>query len=56
MYYANCTLHDAQKNYITTEKELLAIVFAFDKFQPYLMISKVIIYTNHSAIKYLLAK
>lgn len=43
-------------NYATTEKELLAVVFAFDKFRSYLMGTKVIVYTDHSAIKYLLEK
>ena len=35
IYYASQTLNDVQLNYATTEKELLAIVFAFDKFKPY---------------------
>ncbi|KAJ4724585.1 Transposon Ty3-I Gag-Pol polyprotein [Melia azedarach] len=56
IYYASKTLTDAQLNYATTEKELLAVVFAFDKFRSYLIGSKVIVYTDHSAIKYLLAK
>jgi len=55
-YYANRTLTDAQVNYATIEKELLAVVFAFDKFRPYLIDSKVIVFTDHSAIKYLLEK
>ncbi|XP_022851119.1 uncharacterized protein LOC111372922 [Olea europaea var. sylvestris] len=56
IYYASRTLNDAQLNYATTEKELLAIVFAFDKFRPYLIGNKVIVYTDHSAIKYLIIK
>ncbi|GJR74269.1 reverse transcriptase domain-containing protein [Tanacetum coccineum] len=47
---------DAQAHYTTTEKELLAVVYAFEKFWPYLVLSKTIVYTDHSAIKYLLAK
>ena len=47
---------DVQLNYTTTEKEMLAVVFAVDKFRAYLLGSKVIIYTDHSAIRYLLAK
>ena len=43
-------------NYTTTEKELLAIVFALDKFRSYLVGSKVIVFTDHAAIKYLLTK
>jgi hypothetical protein len=38
------------------EKELLAVVFAFEKFRSYIVNSKVIVYTDHTAIKYLLAK
>ncbi|XP_073039013.1 uncharacterized protein [Primulina eburnea] len=56
IYYASKTLNDAQLNYATTEKELLAIVFAFEKFHSYLVLSKVIVYTDHSTLKYLLAK
>ncbi|XP_062103746.1 uncharacterized protein LOC133814852 [Humulus lupulus] len=56
IYYASRTLNDAQLNYATTEKELLALVFAFDKFRPYLIGNKVIVYTDHSAIKYLITK
>ena len=56
IYYASRTLNDAQLNYTTTEKELLAIVFAFDKFRPYLIGNKVIMFTYHSAIKYLMTK
>ena len=56
IYYSSKTLNDAQINYMTTEKELLAVVFAFDKFRSYLIGTKVIIYTDHSAIKHLIAK
>ena len=56
IYYARRTLNDAQLNYATTEKELLAIVFAFDKFRPYLIGNKVVVHTDHSAIKYLMTK
>ncbi|XP_078166211.1 uncharacterized protein LOC144560859 [Carex rostrata] len=56
IYYASKVLDEAQANYATTEKELLAIVFAIDKFRSYLVGSKVIVYTDHAAIKYLLTK
>ena len=56
IYYASRTLNDAQLNYATTEKELLAIVFAFDKFRPYLIGNKVVVHTDHSAIMYLMTK
>ncbi|WVZ48669.1 hypothetical protein U9M48_000088, partial [Paspalum notatum var. saurae] len=56
IYYASKTLNEAQVNYATTEKELLAVVFAFEKFRSYIVNSKVIVYTDHAAIKYLLTK
>ena len=56
IYYASKVLNDAQVNYATTEKEMLAIVYALEKFRSYLVGSKVIIYTDHAAIKYLLNK
>jgi hypothetical protein len=49
-------LSGLQLNYATTEKELLAVVFAIDKFKSYLVVAKVIIYTGHAALKYLLIK
>ncbi|KAL1212285.1 putative mitochondrial protein [Cardamine amara subsp. amara] len=56
IYYARRTMDDAQCRYDTTEKELLAIVFAFEKFRSYLVGSKVIVPTDHAALKYLLTK
>ncbi|GKA06324.1 reverse transcriptase domain-containing protein [Tanacetum coccineum] len=56
IHFASKTMTDAQAHYTTTEKELLAVVYAFEKFRPYLVLSKTIVYTDHSALKYLLAK
>ena len=56
IYYASRTLNDAQLNYSTTEKELLAVVFALDKFRSYLIGTKVIVYSDHAALRYLLTK
>ncbi|XP_021985186.1 uncharacterized protein LOC110881135 [Helianthus annuus] len=56
IYYASKTLNDAQENYTTTEKELLAVVFAFDKFRSYLVLSKTVVFTYHSALRYLFQK
>ncbi|XP_070041451.1 uncharacterized protein [Nicotiana tomentosiformis] len=56
IYYASRTLSGAQLNYTVTEKEILDVVFAFDKFKSYLIGSKVIVYTDHSALRYLIAK
>nr|CAN79731.1 hypothetical protein VITISV_034269 [Vitis vinifera] len=56
IYYASKTLNEAQRNYTTTEKELLVVVFALDKFCAYLVGSFIIVFTDHSALKYLLTK
>ena len=56
IYYASKTFNEAQENYSTTEKEMLAIVFACEKFRPYILGSHVVIHTDHAAIKYLMAK
>ncbi|KAI3743725.1 hypothetical protein L1987_56790 [Smallanthus sonchifolius] len=56
IYYASKTLSEAQLNYTTTGKEFLAVVYALDKFRSYLWGSKVIIYTDHSAVRYLMEK
>ena len=56
IYYASRTLNDTQQNYTTIEKELLVVVFSFEKFRSYLLLSKVIVYTDHAALKYLMAK
>ena len=56
IYYASRTLNDAQLNYSTTEKELLAVIFALDKFRSYLIGTKVIIFTDHAALRYLLTE
>ena len=54
--YASKTLTGPQLNYATTKKELLVIVFAIDKFRSYLVGAKIIVYTNHAALKYMLTK
>ena len=56
VYYASKTLNEAQRNYTTIEKELLAMVYALDKFHTYLVGSDISIFTDHSALKYLLTK
>src|ERR1043165_7103376 len=56
IHYASKTHDSAQKNYATTEKEFLAVVFACDKFRLYIVDSKVIIHTDHATIKYLMQK
>nr|GEY76963.1 reverse transcriptase domain-containing protein [Tanacetum cinerariifolium] len=49
-------MNQAEANYTTTEKEMLAVVYAFKKFRSYLIMNKSIVYTDHSALKYLFAK
>ena len=56
IYYASRTLNDAQRNYSTIEKEFLAIVFTLEKFRSYLLGTKVIVYSDHAAICYLMMK
>ncbi|XP_021986593.1 uncharacterized protein LOC110883035 [Helianthus annuus] len=56
IYYASKTLSDAQLNYTTTEKELFAVVYALDKFRSYICGSKVIVYSDHSVVRYLMEK
>lgn len=56
IYYARRTVHVTQLNYATTEKELLDVVYAIDKFRSYLVRAKIIVYTDHAAIRYLLSK
>ncbi|GJR71165.1 reverse transcriptase domain-containing protein [Tanacetum coccineum] len=56
IHYASKTMTEAQIHYTTTEKEMFAFVYAFEKFQPYLVLSKSIVYMDHSALKYLINK
>ena len=56
IYYARKTFNEAQENYSTREKEMLAMVFACEKFKAYILGSHIIIHTDHAAIKYLMAK
>nr|GEV19626.1 DNA-directed DNA polymerase [Tanacetum cinerariifolium] len=56
IHYASKTMTEVESNYTTTEKELLAMVYAFEKFRSYLILNKSIVYTNHSALKYLFVK
>nr|GEV42191.1 reverse transcriptase domain-containing protein [Tanacetum cinerariifolium] len=56
IHYASKIMTEAQIHYTTMEKEMLAVVYAFEKFRPYLVLAKTIVYTDHSALKYLLNK
>ncbi|GJR55799.1 reverse transcriptase domain-containing protein [Tanacetum coccineum] len=56
IHYASKTMNEAESHYTTTEKEMLAMVYAFEKFRSYLILNKSIVYTDHSALKYLFAK
>ena len=51
IYYASKTSNSAQLNYSTTEKELLVVVFPFDKFRSYLVGSPVVVFSYHVALK-----
>lgn len=56
IYHARETLTPAEENYTTTKKELLVVVFVFDNFRPYLSLSKVIVYIDHSPLRFLPTK
>nr|GFC91716.1 reverse transcriptase domain-containing protein [Tanacetum cinerariifolium] len=56
IHYASKTMNQAKMNYTTTEKEMFAVVYAFEKFCSYLIMNKSIVYTDHSALKYLFTK
>nr|GEZ53864.1 hypothetical protein [Tanacetum cinerariifolium] len=56
IHYASKTINQAETNYTTTKKEMLVVVYAFEKFRSYLIMNRSIVYTDHSALKYLFAK
>nr|GEX59664.1 reverse transcriptase domain-containing protein [Tanacetum cinerariifolium] len=56
IHYASKTMNQAKTNYTTTEKEMLAVVYAFEKFRSYLIMNKSIVYTDHSALKLVYGK
>nr|GEY95843.1 reverse transcriptase domain-containing protein [Tanacetum cinerariifolium] len=56
IHYASKTMTEAESRYTTTEKEMLVVVYAFEKFRSYLILNKSIVYTDHSALKYLFQK
>ncbi|GJT99332.1 reverse transcriptase domain-containing protein [Tanacetum coccineum] len=56
IYFASKTLNPSQQKYTVTEKELMAVVFSFDKFRSCLILSKTIVHTDHSALKHLFKK
>nr|GEW18274.1 reverse transcriptase domain-containing protein [Tanacetum cinerariifolium] len=56
IHYAGKTMTEAESNYTTTKKEMLAVVYVFEKFWSYLIMNKSIMYTDHSTLKHLFAK
>nr|GFC90437.1 reverse transcriptase domain-containing protein [Tanacetum cinerariifolium] len=56
IHYASKTMTEAETNYTTTKKEMLEVVYAFEKFRSYLIMNKSIVYTDHSALMCLFAK
>nr|GEZ13185.1 reverse transcriptase domain-containing protein [Tanacetum cinerariifolium] len=56
IHYASKTMNQAETNYTTSEKEMLAVVYAFEKFCSYRIMNRSIVYTDHSSLKYLFAK
>ncbi|GJT35999.1 reverse transcriptase domain-containing protein [Tanacetum coccineum] len=56
IHYDSKTMNEVESYYTTTKKEMLAVVYAFEKFRSYLILNKSVVYTDHSALKYLFAK
>nr|GEZ26014.1 DNA-directed DNA polymerase [Tanacetum cinerariifolium] len=56
IHYSSKTMTEAESHYTMTEKEMFAVVYTFEKFWSYLIMNKIIVYTDHSALKYLFAK
>ena len=56
IHYVSKTLDSTQMNYSTTEKELLAVVYALNKFRSYLLGSKTVVFTDHADVRYLMTK
>nr|GEV18691.1 hypothetical protein [Tanacetum cinerariifolium] len=56
LHYASKTMTEAKSKYTTTKKEMLVVVYAFEKFRSYLILNKGIVYTDHFALKYLFSK
>ncbi|GKF61951.1 reverse transcriptase domain-containing protein, partial [Tanacetum coccineum] len=53
IHYSSKTMTEAQIHYTTTEKEMLAVVYAFEKFWPYLVLSKSIVNKQDSKLRLL---
>nr|GEV59364.1 reverse transcriptase domain-containing protein [Tanacetum cinerariifolium] len=56
IHNASKTMTDAESNYTIMEKEMLAVVYAFENFWSYLIMNKSIVYTDHFTLKYLFSK
>nr|GEX26312.1 DNA-directed DNA polymerase [Tanacetum cinerariifolium] len=56
IHYVSKTMTEVESSYTTTKKEMLAVVYAFEKFWSYLILNKSIVYTDHSPLKYLFVK
>ena len=54
--FASRQLNAAEKNYTTTERECLAMIFSVKKFRHYLLLNPVRFYVDHIAIRYLVNK
>lgn len=56
IYYISKNLSPIERNYTTTEKEFLAVVYAINKFRHYITGYKVFVHNDHATIRYLMNK
>ena len=56
IHYVSKTLDSTQMNYSTTEKELLVVLYALNKFLSYLLGFKTVVFLDHVAVRYLVTK
>ncbi|KAL3694202.1 hypothetical protein R1sor_007853 [Riccia sorocarpa] len=56
IYFASRTLNNSEKDYTTTEREALAMVYAVKKFKSYLQVNKFVFFVDHQALTYIVNK
>ena len=56
VYYASRRLSKAERNYSTTEREALGMIYSVTKFRHYLLGNRSTFHVDHSALLYLVNK